>query len=370
MLPHFSIFPPDASTHAGQVDWLYGYLVALSIVMTVLIFVVVFFFAVKYRRRHPNEIPPYIHGSWKLETLWSVVPFLFMLVMFGWGAKLYFDIYTTHPDALDVYVVAKQWMWKVQYPEGQREINELHVPVGRPIKLTMASEDVIHSFFVPAFRIKRDVVPGHFNTVSFTATTPGRYHLFCAEYCGTQHSGMIGWVTVMSPVDYENWLSGGGVTGSMASQGEKMFQQLGCSTCHLLDEQGRCPNLRNVYGHPVALADGRTVLADDAYVRESVLNPNAKVVAGFKPDIMPTFQGQISEEGLMQLIAYIKSLAIKPSGPPVGAPATGQTAGAARFGGTGTPENPHPGVSGSGPVGATPITERPQSPRTAPRRQP
>jgi cytochrome c oxidase subunit 2 len=366
MEPHFSLWPAVASKHAANIDYLFIFLCVVSIIMTAGIFVTVFWFAMKYRRRSPDEVPPYIHGSWKLETAWSVLPFLVMLVMFGWGVKLYFDAYTSPPNALDVYVVGKQWMWKVQYPEGQQEINELHVPAGRPIKLTMASEDVIHSFFIPELRIKRDVVPGYFNSISFTATKPGRYHLFCAEYCGTQHSGMVGWVTVMDPAEYENWLASGG-TGSMASQGEKLFQQLGCSTCHLMDQQGRCPVLRNVYGSPVKLDDGRTVIADDAYIRESVLDPNAKIVAGFKPDIMPTFQGQISEEGMMQLIAYIKSLAGPPR-PPIGAADTGQTYGGGRFGGPGTPENSNAGATAPGPVGPTPITERPQPPRTSPER--
>ena len=233
-----------------------------------------------------------------------------MLIMFWWGARVYVAMATPPPNATDLYVVGKQWMWKIQYPEGQREINELHVPVGKPVKLTLASEDVIHSFFIPAFRVKHDVVPGRYDTMWFTATKPGRYHLFCAEYCGTEHSGMVGWVTVMSEPDYENWLTGGGSEGTMVQQGERLFQQLGCSTCHLLDQQGRCPIMRGVYGSHVLLRDGKTVVADDAYIRESILNPNAKIVSGFKPDVMPTFQGQISEEGLLQLIVYIKSLAI------------------------------------------------------------
>jgi cytochrome c oxidase subunit 2 len=198
-------------------------------------------------------------------------------------------------------------MWKVQYPDGQREINELHVPVGRPVKLTLASEDVVHSFFIPAFRLKHDVVPGSYETFWFEPTTPGRYHIFCAEYCGTNHSRMTGWVTVMEPAEYAAWLAGG-TGGSMASQGEKLFQQYGCVSCHLSDTQGRCPSLRNVFGNPVVLDDGRTVLADEAYVRESIVNPNAKIVKGYHRDIMPVFQGQISEEGLLQLIAYVKSL--------------------------------------------------------------
>lgn len=307
----FSLFPPRASSVAGEVDALYMFLVVVSAAMTILIFGCVFIFALKYRRVHDEERPLYIHGSTKLEIAWSIGPFLVMLVMFGWGTYLFFKDHTAPPDAMDIYVTGKQWMWKVQYPEGQREINELHVPVGKPIKLTMASEDVIHSFFIPAFRIKRDVVPGHYNTIAFTATKPGRYHLFCAEYCGTLHSGMIGWATALDPVEYQAWLAGGG-SESMASQGEKMFQQLGCSSCHLMDQQGRCPSLRNVYGNPVRLDDGRTVTADDAYIRESILNPNAKVVYAFKRDVMPTFQGQISEEGILQLITYIKSLSKTP----------------------------------------------------------
>jgi cytochrome c oxidase subunit II len=312
----FSIFPPRASTTAGPVDALYGYLLVIGIGMTVLIFVVVTVFAFKYRRRSPDEpAPKPIHGSIPLEITWSIIPFLFMLVMFAWGTKLYFENYTPPRDTLDLYVTGKQWMWKVQYPDGQREINEMHVPTGRPVKLTLASEDVIHSFFLPAFRLKHDVVPGSYQTFWFQATMPGRYHIFCAEYCGTNHSRMIGWVTVMEPVAYQSWLAGGATGTSMADQGEKLFAQYGCATCHLQDQQGRCPSLVSVFGHPVQLEDGRTVLADEAYVRESILNPNAKVVKGYKKDLMPVFQSQISEEGLLQLIVYIKSLSpAKPAG--------------------------------------------------------
>jgi len=293
--------------------------------MTVLIFASVFFFAVKYRRRSPGEVPPQIHGSIPLEIAWSVIPFLIMLVMFGWGTELYYKNYTPPANSLDIYVTGKQWMWKIQYPDGQREINELHVPTGRPVKLTLASEDAIHSFYVPAFRVKHDVVPGQYETVWFQAITPGRYHIFCAEYCGTGHASMGGWVTVMEPAAYEAWLSGGGTGDSMKDQGEKLFTQYGCATCHLLDTKGRCPSLRNVFGNPVQLEDGRVVTADEAYVRESIVNPNAKVVAGYKHDVMPVFQGQISEEGLLQLIVYIKSLSNAGATPQTGT-ATGKTA--------------------------------------------
>jgi cytochrome c oxidase subunit 2 len=305
----FSIFPERASTSAGQIDVLYGFLLVVGIGMTLLIFASVFFLAIKYRRRSDDDRPALIQGSLPLEITWSVIPFLVMLIMFAWGTKLYFQNYTPpRLDTLDIYVTGKQWMWKVQYPDGQREINELHVPTGRTVKLILASEDVIHSFFIPAFRLKHDVVPGSYQTYWFEATKPGRYHIFCAEYCGTNHSRMIGWATVMEPAEYEKWLSGGSAGGSMVEQGAKLFEQYGCISCHLTESQGRCPSLRNVFGHPVVLDDGRTVVADEAYVRESILNPNAKIVKGYHRDIMPVFQGQISEEGLLQLIVYVKSL--------------------------------------------------------------
>ena len=287
---------------------LYTYLVVISVVMMVLIFLAIAIFAVKYRRRSPDDpMPRPIHGSVPLELTWSVIPFLFMLVMFAWGTKLYFENYTPPRDTLDIYVVGKQWMWKVQHPEGQREINELHVPTGRPVKVTLASEDVIHSFYIPAFRLKHDVVPGSYQTYWFEATEPGRYHLFCAEYCGTNHSRMFGWVTVMDPVSYQNWLASDARLETMAEAGEKLFEKYGCITCHVTNREG--PPLSNVFGHPVQLADGRTVLADEAFLRESILNPNAKVARGYKPNVMPVYQGQIDEEGLLQLIVYIKSLA-------------------------------------------------------------
>jgi cytochrome c oxidase subunit 2 len=314
-----AFFGPRASTTAGEVDALYAFLILVTIVMTGLIFFATFVFAIKYRRKSPNDPPPKpIHGSIPLEIAWSVIPFLVMLVMFAWGTKLYFQNYTPPPsNTLDIYVTGKQWMWKVQYPGGQREINEMHVPTGKPVKLTLASEDVIHSFFIPAFRMKHDVVPGSYQTYWFEATKTGRYHIFCAEYCGTGHSDMGGWVTVMEPKEYEDWLSSGAVVESMVEQGQKLFAQYGCSTCHPFD-------LRNVFGKPVQLEDGRTVIADEAYLRESILNPNAKIVKGSKRDVMPVFQGQIGEEALLQLIAYIKSLSA-PAAPAVptrtGAPA-------------------------------------------------
>lgn len=319
----FNFFPTRASTNAGQVDALYLYMVAVSALMVLLIFVFVAVFAFKYRRKGPNDPPPrHIHGSVPLEIAWSVIPFLAMLVMFAWGAKLYFENYVPPKNALEIYVVGKQWMWKIEYPGGQREINSLHVPIGVPVKLTLASEDVIHDFYVPAFRLKHDVVPGSYQTYWFEATKTGKYHFFCAEYCGTDHSKMNGWVTVMDPESFQSWLAAGKPAGTMAEQGARLFQQYGCSTCHVVDEQGRAPSLENVFGHPVELEDGRTVLADETYIRESILNPNAKVVKGYRHNVMPIFQGQIGEEGLLNLISYIKSLSQTPAAATVKTAAT------------------------------------------------
>ncbi|MBV9265845.1 MAG: cytochrome c oxidase subunit II, partial [Acidobacteriaceae bacterium] len=302
------LFPPVASEQASQIDALYFFISGVTIVMTGLIFAGVIFFAYKYRRSaHPK--PTQIEGSTKLELFWSIAPFIVMLFMFAWGAQLYYAAQNPPKDAMEIFVTGKQWMWKIQYPNGGREIDELHVPVGQPVKLTMASEDVIHSFSIPAFRVRHDVMPGHYNSLWFTASKPGDYRLFCTEYCGLWHSKMGGWVHVMGQREYANWASGGGAQGTLAEQGEKLFQQYGCSTCHLLDQQGRCPNLRGLYNKPVQLNNGQTVLADDAYIRESILDPNAKIVAGFEPNVMPNFKGQISEENVIQLIAFVKSLA-------------------------------------------------------------
>jgi cytochrome c oxidase subunit 2 len=302
------LFPEQASTLAPQTDQLLFFLLAVSVFFTALIFLAIFYFAVRYRRRSENEIPGVVHTGWTLEILWSVIPFGLTMVMFSWGALVFFKASRPPDNSMQIYAVGKQWMWKLQHMEGQREINELHIPVGRPVKLTMTSEDVIHSFFVPAFRTKQDVVPGRYTTTWFQATKPGKYHLFCAEYCGTKHSGMIGWIYAMEPGDYQQWLSGGRAMGSLSDRGQRLFEDLACVNCHKADGSGRCPTLVNLYNHPVLLSGGGTVRADEAYLRESILNPNAKIVAGFQP-LMPTFQGLVTEEGVLELIEYIKSLA-------------------------------------------------------------
>jgi cytochrome c oxidase subunit 2 len=294
--------------------------------MTALIFTMVIYFAVRYRKQAGRSAEQ-IDGSHALEITWSVIPLCVFMVFFAWGAYVFFKQRTPPQNSAEVYTVAKQWMWKFEHMEGQREINELHVPIGRDVKMIMTSQDVIHSFYVPAFRIKQDVLPGRYTTIWFHATKPGTYHLFCAEYCGTQHSGMIGSVVVMEPKEYEAWMSGSGAQ-PLAVTGQSLFSQLSCDTCHRADTQGRGPSLAGTFGKPVMLQDGRTVNADENYIRESILDPAAKVVHGFKP-VMPTYQGQVSDEQLNALVAYVKTL---------GQPQSGQTANATGI----AAANPHP----------------------------
>ena len=302
------LVPDSASTFSWKVDALYFYLSGITLFFTLLISGVLIFFVIRYRRRTPYEIPRPVAGSHKLETIWTVIPFLIAMTMFGWGARVYFDQYKPPTNAIEVYVVGKQWMWKLQHATGQREINELHVPVGRKVKLIMTSEDVIHDFFVPAFRTKADVVPGRYTTMWFEPTTPGTYHLFCAEYCGMNHSGMTGSIIVMEPREFDNWLSGNIGATTPAAAGQQLFQTLGCASCHGANgEGGRGPTLAGAFGKMTPLQSGETVRVDEGYIRESILNPQAKIVAGFGP-IMPTFQGQVSEDQVVQLVAFIKSL--------------------------------------------------------------
>ncbi len=259
MFKNFPLFPERASAMAWQVDGLYFLLIAVSAFFTLLIFFLVLFFAIKYRRSaHPH--PEQIEGSLPLELAWTLIPLGICMIFFAWGSLIFFEEARPPKGAMEVYVVAKQWMWKFEYEGGQRDINQLHVPVGRDVRMIMSSQDAIHSFYVPAFRIKADVLPGRYTETWFRPTKAGVYHLFCAEYCGTDHSGMIGQVIVMEPIEYQAWLtSGGATTGSLAANGEQLFQQLGCATCHRSDTQGRGPNLAGIFGRPVLLDDGRTV---------------------------------------------------------------------------------------------------------------
>ncbi len=308
----FKLFPDQASTMAREVDWLFYFALAVGVFFSALIFLLVLYFAVKYRRRSDDEQPKPIFGDVRLEALWTVIPLGLTMVMFGWGTGIFFKVNRPPANAMEINVVAKQWMWKFQHPTGQREINELHVPLGQPIKLTMTSEDVIHSLYVPAFRIKNDVLPSRCTTLWFEATKPGKYHLFCAEYCGTKHSQMGGWIYVMEATQYQQWLAGGAADETPVEKGQRLFTQLGCATCHQANPTARGPSLHGVFGQQVKLKTGQTIVADENYLRESIVNPSVKITAGYEP-IMPTFKGLVNEEQLLDLISYLKSIGAAPS---------------------------------------------------------
>ena len=342
MIHQLPLFPQEASSVAGQVDALYLVLVSITVFFGTLISLLMIFFAIRYRKGSNVDRSNPLHGSWPLELTWSIIPLGITMGIFIWGASIYFHVYRPPDNAMVINVVGKQWMWKLQHPNGRREINELHVPVGRDVKIVVTSEDVIHSFYIPAFRVKLDAVPGRYGNFWFKATKPGRYHLFCAEYCGTKHSKMIGWVIAMEPDAFQQWMGGETAGLSPVAAGEKLFTNLGCATCHNPNDTGRGPSLQGLYGRSVRLAGGETVKADEAYIRESIVTPLAKQVEGYKP-VMPTFKGLITEEGLMQIIEYIKSL-----GPGSG---TGVPAGGGNTDASGSPSG---GGKSAGPAGETP----------------
>jgi cytochrome c oxidase subunit 2 len=281
-----ALFPPEASTIAPYMDALYFFLLAMTVVGLLLVGAVLTTFSIKYRRSvHP--VATQIEGSTLLEATWTIIPLAIFLVTFVWGALLYFRIYNPPVNSMDIYVVGKQWMWKAEHPGGQHEINALHVPTGKPIQLTMISQDVFHSFSIPDFRVKREVIPGRYSTVWFEATTPGKYHIFCTQYCGSNHSQMIGEVTVLTPADYEKWTEESTSGMSLAQNGERLFASM--------------------YGSKLQLTNGSEVLVNEAYLRDAILNPSQHITAGYAP-IMPTYQGQISEDGLIDLVEYVKGL--------------------------------------------------------------
>jgi cytochrome c oxidase subunit II len=306
------LFPPSASTVSGDVDGLYFLLIGVSVFFAALIWILIFVFIVRYRRRPEWNRAVAIEGSLALELLWTIIPLIVALSIFVWGARVFFHMTRVPAATMRIDVTGKQWMWKLQHPTGQREINELHVPAGVPIELRMISEDVIHSFYVPAFRVKRDVVPGRYATTWFEATKPGAYHLFCAEYCGTKHSQMIGSMHVLEHADYERWLSGAAGSESPRDAGEKLFASLRCDTCHNAGSGARGPDLAGLFGGTVELEGGGTESFDADYVRRSVLDPTAQIVRGFQP-LMPTYAGQVTEEQLLALVAYIESLGAPPA---------------------------------------------------------
>lgn len=326
---NFPLFPVNASTIAGHVDALLFFAVSVAVFFAALIALLIVVFSIRYHyhTKVNRDHPVYSHVP--IEIIWTIIPLGIVLVMYFWGARVYIRMRQPPADAIPIYVVGKQWMWKIQHPEGRQEINELHIPVGYPVKLLMTSQDVIHSFFVPAFRVKQDVLPGRYTTEWFQAAQPGEYHLFCAQYCGTSHSAMVGRIVAMMPADYQRWLSAGVAAAvapttaapkggpaaktpspAMVAAGEKLFKEFGCISCHKSDNTGRGPALEGLFGKTVPLEGGKSVVADEAYIRESILQPNAKIVKGYKP-IMPTFEGQLEPEEINQLVAYVESLRAK-----------------------------------------------------------
>ena len=313
---NFPLFPEQASSNASRVDALFLFELVILGFFTTLICVLIVSFAIRYRRgsKVDRSSPP--SANHLLEASWIIVPLGLSLVMFAWSALVFYELYEPPADAFEISVVGKQWMWYLQHPQGRAEINNLHVPLGQAVKLVMTSQDVIHSFFVPAFRVKQDVLPGRYTTLWFRPTKIGKHHLFCAAYCGTNHSLMTGWVDVMEPADYERWLSQGGSGPSMVEQGAQLIVSHHCAGCHLGSQIVHAPRLEGVFGHPVPIQNGKDVQfvnADERYIRDSILLPKSQVVAGYEP-VMPSYQGQISEPDLLKILAYLKSLGEKESG--------------------------------------------------------
>jgi len=306
MFTDINLFPKQGSRYASEVDTVFMFILTVAVFFSVLIATLLFYFAIKYSRTPGGPTPPQTVGSVKLETFWIAVPAGISAVIFFWATSVYFQLVRAPEDSLEIYVVGKQWMWKVQHTGGQREINTLHIPVNQPVKLIMTSEDVIHSFYVPEFRVKQDVLPGRYTYLWFESNRVGTYHLFCAEYCGTGHSLMVGTVVVMEQEDYRRWLSEQ-AEGSMALEGRKLFRQMQCVACHGADAHARAPVLEGLFHRTVTLQDGSKVFADEGYLRESILKPEAKIVAGYQP-IMPSYEGQVNEDQMLQLIAFIKAL--------------------------------------------------------------
>ena len=330
-LASFQLWPEDASQMGHSVDVLFITMLVLTGIIVGGIAAVVLYFVIKYRRRNEDDVGQDIGDHISVEIIWTAVPLAICLVIFVWASWLYLRMSKPPADAMVINVIGKQWMWKIQHPSGRKEINELHVPLGKPIVLQMTSQDVIHSFFIPAFRTKQDVLPGRYSEEWFTATKLGEYHLFCSQYCGTSHALMGGTVVVMEPGAYDSWAAQVAPDTRPEAVGKQLFDQYGCVSCH----GQQAPTLAGIYNKPQVMQDGRVVIADNAYLRESILDPRAKIVAGYGP-IMPSFQGQLSEEQVFDLLAYIKSLgtaasipgntsgsATPAATPPVAAPADG-----------------------------------------------
>lgn len=335
-------WPKAASSIAHRIDSLFNVLNLITLFFIVVIVGCLIYFVVKYRRGTTADRSNPPDESLPVEIVWTGIPILICLFIFGYSTWTYLQVMRAPKDATPIYVVGKQWMWKIQHPEGRWEMNELHVPLGQNVQLIMTSEDVIHSFYVPDFRVKQDVVPGRYSTLWFKPTKTGTFHLFCAEYCGTKHSGMVGTVYVMEPADYQKWLHSGNAGGTMAQQGEQLFRELGCGGCHGPGANVRAPLLDGIYNNPVPLqmpgGETKVIIGDERYIHDSIVNPEQEVAAGYKP-IMPSFRGQLDEAKIRLLIEYIKSLG---------------TANSGRSGGTKEAVPPSAPQAATAPLAATP----------------
>jgi cytochrome c oxidase subunit 2 len=309
----FQLLPDQASEMAEQVDQLFGAMIGITGSVLFAIAVIIIFYLAKYRRSNRSVNRSLGNKSTlPAEVTWSVIPLFIFAGMFAWGTNIYFQKNQIPRNAIEIEVIGKQWMWKIQHPEGKKEINELHVPFGKTIKLILISQDVIHDFGLPAFRLKEDVLPGRYTTQWFTPAKIGVFPVFCNQYCGADHANMIGKVYVMEPQDYGSWLRAGPEATPIVRAGGELYRSLGCSGCHERHGIVRAPSLHGLYGQPVPLQDSRIVIADDRYLRDSILMPQYEVVASYEP-VMPSFAGRLSEDQIYQLIAYIKSLAANES---------------------------------------------------------
>ena len=307
-------FTTAASQYAESVDRLFLLLSVISGLIVALVVALLVTFLARYRRdsKAPRgEVPERM--SREIEIGWTAATLFLFLFVFWWAASNELAALTPPKDALEIHVVAKQWMWRIQHPSGAREIDELHVPVNTPVRLVMTSQDVIHDLYLPALRLKQDILPDRYTYLWFTANKTGIFHLTCAEFCGTDHSVMAGRLVIVEPQDYAKWTAAQPEGDDLAHQGEALFRSLGCSGCHTPGSSVHAPDLHGIYGRAVHLSDGRTVTADEAYLRDSILLPSKDIVAGFAP-IMPSFTGVVGEDDLVKLTAYLKALSADSNG--------------------------------------------------------
>ena len=303
-----SLWPQAASASAVETDHLIFLFTLLTLLLVVPVFLAISFFAIRYRDGIKVVRVRVENRDRMLELGWMIIPFVLTLIFFAWGARMFDTHRHAPPNAIAIQAIGRQWMWKFQHPGGQAEINNLHVPVGEPVLITMISQDVIHSLYIPALRIQMETLPGRYTQLWFKADTTGRFHILCSEFCGTDHSKMAGILTIMAPAAFQDWLEGAGSNQDLAAAGSRLFSTYGCSGCHDSGATVRAPSLAGVWGHAVPLQGGGTILADASYIHDKIYNPDNHLIAGYK-QIMPSFKGLIPEDDMTRLVAYIERLA-------------------------------------------------------------